>query len=69
VASMHMQLKKFGVTLEKYAERRGYMKEWAWKRALVNNTAWWTKTTVWDFMRLCGRRVRIGPMLGRDTYA
>lgn len=67
MAAMHMQLKRFGVTLERYAERKGYTKEWAWKRALINNATWWSNTTVMEFMRLLGSGMRLGPMLGRDT--
>ncbi|EXJ95803.1 tyrosyl-tRNA synthetase [Capronia coronata CBS 617.96] len=67
IASMHAQLKRLGVSIEKYAHRRGYVKEWAWRRALDNNVTWWTTTSARDFLSILGRHVRIGPMLGRDT--
>ena len=67
MASMHMQLKRLGKTTETYAARRGYEREWAWKRSLVNNSQWHTNTPILEFMRLLGSQMRIGPMLGRDT--
>ncbi|KEF53815.1 uncharacterized protein A1O9_10216 [Exophiala aquamarina CBS 119918] len=67
MASLHNQLKRFMASVEKYAERRGYLREWAWRKALTNNAAWWSKTTARDFLFVLGRHVRLGPMLGRDT--
>jgi tyrosyl-tRNA synthetase len=65
---MHVQLKALGVTMESYAERRGFSREWAWHRALVNNSTWWsTKTTFLDVLKFMGNGIRLGPMLGRDT--
>lgn len=66
-ANMFEQLKKLGVNIEKYAEGKGYQREWAWRRAVLNNATWWQKVTVGDYMRLLGRHVRVGPMLGRDS--
>ena len=67
MAAMHVQLKRLGASMEKYAERRGYMREWSWRRSLENNVTWWSKVTMRDFLAMLGRKVRIGPMLGRDT--
>ncbi|KIX98530.1 uncharacterized protein Z520_05831 [Fonsecaea multimorphosa CBS 102226] len=67
MTAMHIQLKKLGASIEKYAERKGYMREWAWRRSLENNNAWWSKTTAKEFLSILGRHIRIGPMLGRDT--
>jgi len=66
-ANMFEQLKKLGVNIEAYAEGKGYKKEWAWRRAVLNNATWWQKITVADYLRLLGRHVRIGTMLGRDS--
>lgn len=68
VASMHLQLKKFAASVDQYAARRGFQREWAWKRSLVNNVEWWAKTSAKDFLEKLGRFTRLGPMLGRDTY-
>ncbi len=67
IASMHAQLKRLGASIESYADRRGYKREWAWRRALENNVTWWSKTSARDFLSILGRHIRIGPMLGRDT--
>lgn len=67
VAAMHTQLKRLGASMEQYASRKGYVKEWAWRRALENNVTWWTKVTARDFLMMLGRNVRLGPLLGRDT--
>lgn len=68
MASMHVQLKKLGELMERYTGKRGYHREWAWRRALVNNSNWLGKVSVIEFLRIMGKGARIGPMLGRDTY-
>jgi tyrosyl-tRNA synthetase len=67
MTNMHMQLKRFGASMETYADRRGYKREWAWRRTLVNNVQWQEKTTMSSFLRMMGSGVRLGPMLGRDS--
>ncbi|KIW72158.1 tyrosine-tRNA ligase [Phialophora macrospora] len=67
MAAMHIQLKRLGASMEKYAERKGYMREWSWRRSLENNVMWWSKVTAREFLSMLGRHIRIGPMLGRDT--
>ncbi len=67
LTNMHMQLKRFGASLERYAARRGYQKEWAWSRALINNSYWQEKTPMTQFLRMMASGVRLGPMLGRDS--
>lgn len=67
MALMHNQLKRFGPLMEKYAGRRGYEREWAWRRALLNNAEWHSKLPWGEMMRTLGQYVRLGPMLGRDS--
>jgi tyrosyl-tRNA synthetase len=67
MTSMHVQLKRLGVSIERLAAKKGYMREWAWRRAVENNNVWWNKATVAEFLIMLGRKIRIGPMLGRDT--
>lgn len=67
MASMHMQLKKLGASIEKYGERHGYERSRIWRRSLVNNNTWWNKTTFLELLRDLGAFMRLGPMLGRDT--
>lgn len=67
MANMHMQLKRFGQSVETYAARRGYEKEWAWRRTLVNNSTWHAKATIANFLSQMASGIRLGPMLGRDS--
>ena len=67
LTNMHMQLKRFGASMERYAARRGYQKEWAWRRVLMNNSQWHEKTPMTKFLKMMASGVRLGPMLGRDS--
>ncbi|KAL2870261.1 tyrosine--tRNA ligase MSY1 [Aspergillus lucknowensis] len=67
MASMHMQMKKLGASIEKYGERHGYKRTMVWKRALTNNNTWWNKLPFLEVLRDLGAYMRLGPMLGRDT--
>lgn len=67
MASMHLQLKKMGASVERYGAKYGYRREWAWRRALENNNTWWNKTSLTEVLRDMGSFMRIGPMLGRET--
>ncbi|PLN82956.1 tyrosyl-tRNA synthetase mitochondrial precursor [Aspergillus taichungensis] len=67
MASMHMQLKKLGMSIEKYGERHGYKKTWSSRRALTNNNMWWNGLPFLEVLRDLGSLVRLGPMLGRDN--
>ncbi|KAF7597243.1 tyrosyl-tRNA synthetase [Aspergillus hancockii] len=67
MASMHMQLKKLGASIEQYGRRHGYEKKWAWKRSLTNNNAWWNRLPFIEVLRDLGAYTRLGPMLGRET--
>jgi len=67
MASMHMQLKKLGASIEKYGMRHGYQRKWIWRRALTNNNVWWNKDTLQEVLRDMGQYIRLGPMLGRDS--
>lgn len=68
MAAMHMQLKRISASIEDYGRRYGYTKEWVWRRALTNNNVWWNKTPFVEVLRDLGMYMRLGPMLGRDTY-
>ncbi|KAF9888784.1 tyrosyl-tRNA synthetase [Aspergillus nanangensis] len=67
MASMHMQLKKLGASIETYGKRHGYEKGWIQRRALVNNNTWWNKVPFIEVLRDLGSHMRLGPMLGRET--
>ncbi|KAJ5480784.1 Tyrosine--tRNA ligase [Penicillium diatomitis] len=67
MASMHMQLKKLGSSIEQYGRRHGYTRQPIWKRALLNNNTWWNSMPFIEVLRDLGSYMRLGPMLGRDT--
>ncbi|KAJ5333580.1 hypothetical protein MYU51_011589 [Penicillium brevicompactum] len=67
MASMHMQLKKLGVSIEQYGRRHGHTRQPMWKRALTNNNTWWNSMPFLEVLRDLGAYMRLGPMLGRDT--
>ncbi|KAJ5498131.1 Raffinose synthase [Penicillium expansum] len=67
MASMHMQLKKLGSSIEQYGRRHGHEKNPMWKRALTNNNTWWNSMPFLEVLRDLGAFMRLGPMLGRDT--
>ncbi|RAL15957.1 tyrosine--tRNA ligase MSY1 [Aspergillus homomorphus CBS 101889] len=67
MAAMHMQLKKLGKGIERYGAKHGYIRQWAWRRSLTNNSVWWSQVTFQEVMRDLGAFMRLGPMLGRDT--
>ncbi|KAI9371951.1 hypothetical protein BJX61DRAFT_509494 [Aspergillus egyptiacus] len=67
IASMHLQLKKLGASIEAYGRRHGYQWKNTWKRALTNNNTWWNGQPFLEVLRDLGAYMRIGPMLGRDT--
>lgn len=64
---IHFQLKKLWMNVEEQGRRNGFIRDWAWKRALVNNNVWWNKLPMLDVLKKIGTSIRIGPMLGRDT--
>ncbi|OCL11771.1 hypothetical protein AOQ84DRAFT_286537 [Glonium stellatum] len=65
--SMHLQLKKLWVNVESLGIKYGYKRDWAWKRALLNNNAWINKLTVMDWVKVLGSGTRVGTMLNRDS--
>jgi tyrosyl-tRNA synthetase len=67
LAMMHFQLKKLWANIDREAERRGFVKEWAWRRGIVQNGVWWGKVTFPEVMKRLGEGLRIGTMLSRDT--
>ncbi|PLB54589.1 tyrosyl-tRNA synthetase [Aspergillus steynii IBT 23096] len=67
MASMHMQLKKLGASIDAYGRRHGHEKTKAWKRSLENNNIWWNGTPFIEVLRDLCVHMRLGPMLGRET--
>ena len=68
LANMHLQVKRLWANMEAHARNKyGYVKTWAWKRGLVNNSAWMNKLSVIDFLKELGNEARVGTMLAKDT--
>lgn len=67
MALMHIQLKKLWESVERIGRKHGYVREWAWRRALMNNNTWLNKLDIVEFLKTMGSGIRLGPMLSRDT--
>lgn len=67
LTKIHFQLKKLWDNVEITARRFGYEREWAWRRGLVNNNAWWNSTPLLEVLNRVGKSTRVGPMLSRET--
>ena len=69
MVAMHCQLKMIWANMEHHVRfKHGYQWEWIWKRELVNNNTWLNKLPAVDILKVLGNGIRIGTMLGRDTY-
>ena len=68
MVKMHYQLKKLWINVEAYGLKYGYQWEWAWKRALLNNNTWLNKLGIMEVLQVLGPGMRIGRMLGKETY-
>lgn len=66
--SLHQQVGRLWERAEAYGRRHGYKSTPLWKRTLLNNADWLLKVNIVEFLQLLGSGMRIGAMLGRDTY-
>ncbi|KAI0505647.1 tRNA synthetase class I [Xylaria bambusicola] len=64
---MHYQLKRIWQNVDKQAARYGYQKEWAWNRELLNNSTWFSSSSFIEVVNRLFKRMRVGPMLARET--
>ena len=67
MTKIHYQLKGLWENVDTEMRARGYENDWARRRGLVNNNAWWNKQPLLEILRRVGTSLRIGPMLSRDT--
>lgn len=67
LVTIHYQLKALWANVEVFKSNLGYEKDWACRRAIVNNNTWWNKLPMMEVLQRLGSRVRLGPMLGRDN--
>ncbi|KAL1835709.1 hypothetical protein VTJ49DRAFT_6197 [Mycothermus thermophilus] len=66
VTKIHYQMKNIWLNVEIQAKRFGYQREWAWRRGIVNNNAWWNKQPLLEVLKRAGS-MRVAEMLSRDT--
>ncbi|KAK5637218.1 hypothetical protein RRF57_012930 [Xylaria bambusicola] len=64
---IHYQLKRMWQNVDRQATRYGYRKEWAWNRELVNNSSWYNTTSFAEVVSRLFKKMRVGPMLARET--
>ncbi|KAI5924043.1 tyrosyl-tRNA synthetase [Camillea tinctor] len=67
ITKIHYQLKRLWLNVEANARRFGYQKQWIWRRALLNNSAWHNQVSIMECASRLFRGMRLGPMLSRDT--
>ncbi|KAI1181842.1 tyrosyl-tRNA synthetase [Nemania serpens] len=67
ITKLHYQVKRIWQHVDNQAAHYGYQKEWAWNRELVNNTAWHNSTSFAEVVHRLYTRMRVGPMLARET--
>ncbi|KAI1499053.1 hypothetical protein F5X99DRAFT_411524 [Biscogniauxia marginata] len=67
ITKMHYQLKRIWLNVEAQGRRFGYEKDWAWRRALLNNSQWYNSVSFVDVVSRLFQGMRLGPMLSRDN--
>ncbi|KAI0975157.1 tRNA synthetase class I [Xylaria arbuscula] len=67
ITKIHYQLKRIWQNVDSQAARYGYKKEWAWGRELANNSSWYNSTPFTEVVSRLFKRMRVGPMLSRET--
>ncbi|KAI1174803.1 tRNA synthetase class I [Nemania sp. FL0916] len=67
LTKIHFQMKRIWQNVDRQAERHGYQKEWAWSRDIVNNSHWYNTTPFTEVVHRLFTRMRLGPMLTRET--
>ncbi|EKD17135.1 uncharacterized protein L3040_005355 [Drepanopeziza brunnea f. sp. 'multigermtubi'] len=67
MARMHYQLKRLWMNVIVQGKKYGYEPDWAWRRELINNNAWWNKMPMLEVLQVLGPGMRMGTMLARET--
>lgn len=67
LATINQQLKALWGRVADTGQSRGYSREWAWKRGIINNGMWWNKQSMLEVFQRLGSHTRVGPLLGRDN--
>lgn len=67
LTSIHYQLKKLWGHVSIIKNRFKYEKDWAARKGIINNNAWWNSQSMLEVLSLLGSSLRMGPLLGRDN--
>ncbi|KXJ86940.1 tRNA synthetases class I-domain-containing protein [Microdochium bolleyi] len=67
ITKVHYQLKTLWTNLDTHAPSLGYEKKWGWRRALWNNSQWYSSVPFSEVVHKLFTGIRLGPMLTRDT--
>ncbi|KAJ1324594.1 tyrosyl-tRNA synthetase [Microdochium nivale] len=67
ITKIHYQLKMLWTNLDTHAPTLGYEKKWGWRRALWNNSQWYSSVPFSEVVFKLFAGMRLGPMLTRDT--
>ncbi|KAI2638398.1 tRNA synthetase class I [Xylaria nigripes] len=67
VTKIHYQVKRIWQNVDSQARRFEYVREWAWARELVNNSSWYNSMSFMEIVSRLFARMRVGPMLSRET--
>ena len=67
ITKVHFQLKRIWLNVDSQASRYGYEKNWAWQRAISNNSMWYNNLPFIEVVQRLFKGMRLGPMLSRDT--
>ncbi|KAK7983190.1 hypothetical protein PG989_010592 [Apiospora arundinis] len=67
ITKIHYQLGRIWQNVDQLGTRFGYKKEWAWSRALLNNSTWFRNTPFIEVVQRLFSGMRMGPLLSRDN--
>ncbi|KAK8103376.1 tRNA synthetase class I [Apiospora kogelbergensis] len=67
ITKIHYQLRGLWRNVEHIGGRLGYQREWAWNRALLNNSTWFRNTPFMEVVQRLFSGMRMGSLLSRDT--
>ncbi|KAK8064383.1 tRNA synthetase class I [Apiospora phragmitis] len=67
ITKIHYQLSRIWRNVDHLAARLGHKKDWAWSRALLNNSTWLQSTSFMEVVQRLFSGMRMGPLLSRDN--
>ncbi|KAG6049644.1 hypothetical protein E4U17_006756 [Claviceps sp. LM77 group G4] len=67
ITKLHYQLTRIWSNVCSLREKYNYEKDWAARRALLNNSMWLQGLSIYDFSKRLAKHTRVGSMLARDS--